>query len=295
MKKPTPKKSPFWQKSPLIEEKDIFSDLIGKRGSSLFLGKYSMNQVLAVLKKRNFLNDALKRKLWPLVYKLDSSEFPIQRFQIYYEEKKPKNLIVDLKIREGLFQPKKELAGGASPPEYKFLIFDWLTLQNPLQSFSSNRPALPGQKHPGLGVGKKVIDIFIYLARITKKDGILVYPAYFHNALLFSRYFYFLNPEKEAEVMAIKKSFPDIPFKQLAWIVYLECLRGRDNEIYEWKAEEQVYSLNKSLKGYFDSRGYKRRVKESLKKLSFSIDWGCYERKFKSQKSEVKTDKDSKQ
>jgi len=281
MKKPIPKKSIILQTSPLFEEEDIFEDLVEKKGSSLFLGKYSLNAVLAVLRKRGFLNDARKRKLWPLAFKLDSSEFPLQRFQVFYKEKKPDNLIVDLKIKEGTFQPKRNLAMSAILKECKFLILDWLTLQNPLQNFTPERPPLPGQKHPGLSLGKKVIDIFIYLGRLTRNDGLLAYPAYFHNALLFSRYFNFLNSDKEAEVIAIKKSFPKVTFKQLAWVVHFGCLRSKDDKIYEWEAEEQVYPINKTLKGYLDSKDYKKRVKEKQKDFHFWIDWECFERKSK--------------
>ena len=190
-------------------------------------------------------------------------------------------MIVDLKIKEGFFRPKKKVGGSHFPAEFNFLILDWLTLQNPLQSFSPKKPALPGQNHPGLGLGKKVLDLFIYLARITKKDGIIAFPAYFHNALLFSRYFSFLNPDKEAEVRAIEKSFPDVSFRQLAWIVYLGCMKDRENKVYEWKAEEQVFPLNRTFKSYFGSRIYKKRMKESLRKFNFSIDWNCYSKKRK--------------
>ena len=125
------------------------------------------------------------------------------------------------------------------------------------------------------------MDIFIYLARLMKKDGILAFPAYFHNALLFSRQFWFMNPEKEAEVMSIKKAFPDVSFKQLAWIVYLECLRDREGRVFEWKAEDQVHPISKVMKNYFDSKAYKVKVKESKKNYSFQIDWECYKRKYK--------------
>lgn len=279
MKKPISKENSVLQATPLFEEEDIFADLAEKKGSSLFLAKYSLNEVLAVLRKRSFLKDARKRKLWPLAFDLDSSEFPLQRFQIFYKEKSPENLIVDLKIKEGIFQPKKELAISAFLKKCKFLILDWLTLQNPLLNFTPERPALPGQKYPGLSLGKKVVDVFIYLARLNKNDGILAFPAYFHNALLFLRYFNFLNPDKEAEVIAIKNSFPEVTFKQLAWIVHLGCLRSKDNKIYEWQAEEQVYPMNKTLRDYFDSKDYRKRVKEAEKDNHFSIDWHCFKRK----------------
>jgi len=271
------------RQSYFLETKDILSDLIGHKGTSLFLGKYSLNEVLAVLRKRSFVKDAQKRNLWPLDYKMDSSEFPTQKFQIFYKECKPENLIVDLKIREGTFIPKKKVPECLLFSKYKFLILEWLTLQNPLLSFSKDTMPLPGQKHPGLNLSRKVMDVFTYLARLCKADGILAFPAYFHNAILFSRYFHFLDPGKEAEVMAIRKAAVSIPFKQLAWIVYLNCLRREDEMLYEWIAEEQVRPLNSDLKKYFNSKEYKDEVKRLQENLHFSIDWETYNKKISQQ------------
>jgi len=279
MKKPNPKESTLLQEVPLIEERDIFSTLTEKTGTSLFLGRYSMTEVLAVLEKKNFIKGAQKRKLWPLDFDLDSSEFPLQRFQIFFKKKEPQNLIVDLKIKERIFRSANKFDSEFFLPEYKFLCLEWLTLQNPLKSFSRERSPLPGQKHPGLNLGKKVLDMFVYLARITRNDGLLGFPAYFHNALLFSRYLHFIDPQKKGEIQAIRKTFPDVPFKELAWIVHLNCLRRGNGEIYEWEAEEQIYPLNKGLRNYFDSKKYKERVKEAQKRLNFSIDWKCYKNK----------------
>lgn len=286
MKKTDSEGSNNLREAPLVDEKEIFSDLSLRKGTSLLLGRYSLSEVIVVLSKKNFFREARKRELWPLDYNLDSSEFPLQRFQIFYREKKPENLIVDLKIKEGTFRPKNTEILGSS--EFDFLIFEWLTLQNPLLSFSEKKPALPGQEHPGLGLGKKVLDIFVYLARLTKKDGLLAFPAYFHNALLFSRYFHFLNPEKQGEILALRKSFPQVSFKQLAWIVYLNCLRWKNNKIYEWKAEEQINPLNKTLKAYFDSKYYKKKVKQIKEKLQFTIDWECLRKKASSIDEEAK-------
>jgi len=279
MRKQETKEKNLIGKKSVISDKDILSGLMNDKGTSLFLGKYALNEVLVVMRKRNFLAEAQKRHLWPLDFTLDSSEFPLQKLRIYYGSQKPENLIVDLKIREGRFQIKNKLGLGFLRPEYDFLILEWLTLQNPLLNFDQKRTPLPGQEHPGLSLGKKVLDIFVYLARLTRKDGLLASPAYFHNALLFSRCFHFINPAKEAEVQAIRKSFPHVSFKELAWVVHLNCLRWQGNKVYEWEAEEEVYALDKSLKKYFDSSQYKDKMKESEKNHHFTIDWECYKKK----------------
>ncbi len=280
MKKPgVAEIEPILSEAPLVGEDDILSDLIKEKATSLFLGRYSLTEVIAVLGKRGFLKEAKKRSLWPLAFDLDSSEYPTQRLRIFLDEKHPEKLIVDLKIREGRLTPKDN--SRIDPVFYncEFLFLEWLTMQNPLQSFSKKRPPLPGQSHPGLGLGKRVVDIFIYLARLTRKDGLLAFPAYFHNALLFSRYFYFVNPEKAAEVLAIEKALPDIPFKHLAWIAHLNCLRTGAGETYEWKAQEMVYPINKALKAFFESKGYRTRLRQGIIGRTFSVDWDYYERK----------------
>jgi len=279
MKKTKSKESPSGHDSSSLTGIELFSDSSKIRGTSLFLGRYTMNEVSAVLSKRNFFKEAKKRKLWPLDFYLDSSEFPVQGFQIFYQRKNPENMIVDLKIRERVFRPGKEIESQYSLPEYKFLFLEWLTLQNPLLKFSSERSPLPGQKYPGLNLGNKVLDIFLHLARLTKKDGLLAFPAYFHNALLFSRTFHFVDPKKQGEILAIRKSHSQIPLKQMAWIVYLNCLKDKEGRIYEWKAEEMVSPINKELKKYFVSRAYKEIVKKTQERFKFDIDWICYEKR----------------
>jgi hypothetical protein len=279
MKKPSPSETISPSAPPLVAEQDILSGLVEKKATSLFLGRFSLTEVQAVLGKRNLYREAKNRDLLPLAFDIDSSEYPVQRLRIFNEEIHPERLIVDLKIREGRLSPKPYLH---LPPEFfdhEYLLLEWLTLQNPRLGFSARRPPLPGQQHPGLGLRKKVVDVFVYLARLLRKDGLLAFPAYFHNAVLFSRFFYFLNPEKLAEVLAIEKAFPKIPFKHLAWIVYLNCLQQQDGRAYEWRAEEQVYPIRRELKDYFESRKYKRQVKQSMKGRRFTIDWEGYEQK----------------
>lgn len=281
----------------LIEEEDIFADLMQKRGTELFLGKYTMAAIQAVLEKKNFIKDAKKKNLWPIVFALDSSEFPpLQRLQIFHKEKKQENVIVDLKIRDTIFRPKNELAEATSHSAFKLLFLEWLTLQNPLLEFTPERPALPGQNYPGLKLGKKILDIFAYVAWINNSDGIMAFPCYFHNALLFMRAFRFLRPEKRGEVLAIRKAFSrDIPFHRLAWVVHLNCLRDGEGRIYEWKAEEQIYPINKNLKHFFISKDYKEKVKQAVQSHKFNIDWALFDQKMKNHKEQEKSDKSFKE
>lgn len=279
MKKAGGGAGPFWDDAPIVDENDIFTELHVKRGSSLFLGRYSLNEVLAVLNKKGFLKEARKRFLWPLAYELDSSDYPAQRLQIYLREPGPDNLIVDIKVKEAEFAAKATVAGLPALPPQKALAFEWLTIQNPLVKPGEPFAPMPGQIRPGLSLRSKIMDLFVYLGRLTRKDCLLAFPAYFHNGVLFSRYFHFWDPRKEAEVLAIRREFRHMPFRQLAWVVHLNCLRRADGSVYEWQAAEQLFPFTRPLKEYFDSRRYKEVVKTDLKSLSFTVDKAEFERK----------------
>jgi|SRR5665647_603172 len=279
MKKAGGATDPFWKEAPLVDESEIFSELHVKRGSSLFLGRYSANEVMAVLNKKGFLKEARQRFLWPLAYELDSSDYPLQRLQIFLREPDPENVIVDVKVKECEFVPKTTVEGLPVLPPQKALAFEWLTLQNPLAKRGEPFSPLPGQTRPGLSMRSKIMDLFAYLGRLTRKDCLLAFPAYFHNGVLFSRYFHFWNPRKEAEVLAIRREFNHMPFRQLAWVVHLNCLRRADGSVYEWQAEEQMYPFTRQLKDYYDSRRYREIVKTGLKTLKFTVDRDEFERK----------------
>ncbi len=272
MRKPKTPRLTDWKATPLIDEGEIFGELAEKKGSSLFLGRYSMNEVIAVLGRKGLLREARKRYLWPLKFSLNSSEYPLQRFQIFFGEEKPENLIVDLKIRETSFTSEDPLPGLPVLPPQKCLVFEWLTLQNPLLEFSVAHSPLPGQTRPGLRMSRAILDLFVYMGRVTRKDCLIAFPAYFHNALLFSRYFRFWNPYKEGEVLAIRRRFRRMSLNQLAWIVHLNCLRKPDGTVYEWISEEQIHPLTDDIKAYFDAKAYRDIVKGCLRNLDFSVD-----------------------
>jgi len=275
----------------LIEEEEIFSDLAEKKGSSLFLGKYTETVVLEILDRNGFFKRVQKKGLWPLDYELDSSAFPpLQRLLVFYKTKKPENVIMDFRIKEGVFRFKDELVAIVSNANFSFLFLDWLTVQNPLRRFSRERPPLPGQIHPGLNLGRRTVNIFADLGKLNLNNGLMAYPAFFHIALVFFPRCRFINPKKTGEVLAIWKSFGKVGFSKLAWIVHLGCLKKDDGTVYKWESEEMVYPMCRELKKYFYSRSYKKKVKEAMKKKAYKIDWEEFGQKFEAEMLSLEKD-----
>ena len=273
------KGNPFLERGPRLKEEEIFSGLGPSRGSLLFLGRYTLKEVMAVLARKGFFREAKKRNLWPLKYRLDSSDYPVQRLLIYWEKEDPARVIVDLKLRESQTKFRDPEKHGFKLPAQHCLLFEWLTLQNPRVNFSGHYGPLPGQNKPGLSLSKNILEVFLYLSKLIDLDALVAFPAYFHNALLFSRYLYFVNPIKEGEIKAIRRQFSHVSFRPLAWAVYLGCLETEDGQVYEWQAEEQVFPLSESLKDYINSRVYKEIARHVEKTTRFKLDLDLFREK----------------
>ena len=77
---------------------------------------------------------------------------------------------------------------------YETIAIEWMSLQNPYGEFTKDRPQLPGQQKPGLGVASKAVELLIIMAWRLNLSGLLNTPDHYHNAYLYSRIFYYLNP-----------------------------------------------------------------------------------------------------
>ena len=87
MKKPRPKKSAFWREGPLFEEGEIFSTIEGKRGTSLFLGRYTLNEVIAVLDKKAFSKKLKKENCGRWILILIRQNFLSRGFKFFIKKR----------------------------------------------------------------------------------------------------------------------------------------------------------------------------------------------------------------
>jgi len=91
-------------------------------------------------------------------------------------------------------------------------------------SFSEKRPPLPGQQHPASACARRS-----WTSSFTSPHPAQGRPArlsrLFPQCHPFFPLFQLSQPRQAGRDPGIEKTFPKIPFKHLAWIVYLNCLR----------------------------------------------------------------------
>lgn len=98
-------------------------------------------------------------------------------------------------------------------------------LQNPLRPFRPDRPQLPNQRYPGLGVGGPFMKMVASAAKSQHRDLVLNYPEAFHNAYIYNvkAGMRFLSPHAEAFFQLILQDLAaeiKSDFCGVAWAMY---------------------------------------------------------------------------
>jgi hypothetical protein len=132
---------------------------------------------------------------------------------------------------------------------FTLLTIEWLLLQDPRARFSSLRPPLPEQQHPGLGVLADVVAWLVTLCRDAELDGLAFRSSHFHVATLARRHLRFLRPGDEARFRAIAKATRGLSLSEAARAVAEGRVRDEEaGEPVRWVDVPMVVPTSPDLK-----------------------------------------------
>ena len=184
--------------------------------------------------------------------------------------------LLELVVRRGTLEPTGELRSRVKNQYIHLLQIEWLLLQNPSQVFGDRRPPLPGQEHPGLGIGKQVLEILRNTARRLKLDGLVTVPSYFHNSFFYSEEFYYFDPSVQGLFLAACRDvLPQTKSNvgAASWAFLWNLVREHDNtEAFPWFHAAQICPVSDLLVEYFDDADFDREVATGLSKVEFVVD-----------------------
>ncbi|RUS20261.1 hypothetical protein BC937DRAFT_95588 [Endogone sp. FLAS-F59071] len=163
--------------------------------------------------------------------------------------------------------------------KYTITIIEWLCMQDPKRSFTEDRPQLPGQEHPGLKIGRKVVNLLLDLAKKHGRDGMGNVPEHFHNAYLYQRKGYrFINPAFQgffdSIIAELQFDLDTYGLAVVSWAFKNGHLRDNQDRMIIWHPEDQIYPISSRLRAYFTSRAY-RRLYDRYRHQHYGahIDW----------------------
>lgn len=148
-----------------------------------------------------------------------------------------------------------------SLPGFEVLRVEWLLLQNPRAAFNRERPALPGQRHPGLGLLAEVASVLVLMCERLKLDGILFVPSHYHLAAQSRRHLRFVDPEDEARFRALRRAVGDLGLGEATRAVDEgRLVDAATGERFEMPSMPMVLPVSDRLRERVSGESYRRRA-----------------------------------
>ncbi len=270
----------------LISSEDIFGELTEKKRPHLFLNFYSELGIKKALDTYGVFEMLEKKGFHDFIVKIDTDDPYRHILKVYFEKEQKDHLLGEMYARMKVFIAKPTFSADIANEKFNLIFIEWISLQNSSACFTKHRPPLPGQSYPGLRIGRKVLDILINMAIRLKSDGLLNTPEHYHNAVFYSKCFFYFNPETQGQLLAMQRDFKQYRLDQAAWAVELNCIVEKNTQDYwEWGADEQVLPVSYRMEKYFDSDEYKRRVSEAKNKYHFTIEREKYNERIRQQEA----------
>jgi len=186
-----------------LTEEDLVGILPGIPHQTRYVGYFSKVGVELLLERFGILQQLRSRGFRSPVVTLEL-DHPLGQTLRIFSDPIERALLVELRVQRST----------RAVPGMEVLVVEWLLLQNPRQRFTSERQALPGQQHPGLGMLKELFGWLVVICETLELDGLFFHPSKFHLATLSRRFARFLHPEHEAEYRALVAACAGRPLQE---------------------------------------------------------------------------------
>lgn len=243
-------------------------------GSELWLGFYSDEGLRFALERYGLLDDLRRRGFEAFSVKTLVNDPEQQLLRLRSERPACVEPLIELVARRAIFEPPEEAWGSGA---VEVLQVEWLQLQNPLSLFTQERGPLPGQRLPGLGVGRKVYGLLRNICKRLGLAGIVTTPAFLHNAILYGQDLVFVDPGAQGRFLAQCRDVLPAVGHNVGWASWamrwglVHSTRG-DADGGRWQHAPMLGTVGPALRGYARTEHYKARRDAALEGLAVEVD-----------------------
>lgn len=239
-----------------LTAEDLLPGLAAMQRPRRLLGYYSLQGMELALERAGLL-DRIRSLGFPsptLEFDLGNLNNPSGDMVRLYGDAARTELLIEARVR----------IDRATVPDAALLRIEWLLMQNPRATFTAQRPRLPGQKHPGLGVLPDIMALLIVACDRLQLDGLLFVPAHYNTASQGRKYLRFLEPVDEAFLRGLEKALHGLPLSEATHSVeQRRVVDGHTGRAVAWRSMPMVYPVTDRLRDRVTGEEYERRVAEA--------------------------------
>jgi acetoin utilization deacetylase AcuC-like enzyme len=229
---------------------DVAAALGGPRRPRRFLGFYSRQGLELAVERAGFLDRLRNLGFDRPTLELDLDNPAGDTVRVFGDPQK-RELLIELRVR----------IDRRALPAIALLRIEWLLLQNPRAQFTAERPRLPGQEHPGLGVLYDLMGLLVLVCDRLQLDGLLFVPSRYHVAAQGRKTMRFLEPAAEGLYRALQKALQGLSLATAAEAVetgrVVDTATGKP---FAWNPVPIVFPVSDRLRALVQGEEYERQT-----------------------------------
>lgn len=179
--------------------------------------------------------------------------------------------LVDLRLAEltAFFTHPPRLRLGLEV--FSLLTVRGLVMQDPRGVFPADRPRLPGQDHPGLGLFSRLLGRLHQWAEDWGKDGLLAFPPHYHVAVMASRSLRFVSAARQGRFDALRRDLAGHPLADASRAAGASGVVDQAGAPFPWEPAEMVAPLAHDLRHYVESEDYEKALESAREGARFRL------------------------
>lgn len=238
-----------------IDFSDVLEGFDGAPRKHLLLDYYTASGVEYALERYGLMQKVRQRGFRALYLDIDTRHRDRQLIRLHGRKgDSSPHLLMELTLR----RRNEPAPPGVEPSEALALLgLEWLLLQDPTIPFSLERPRLPGQEHPGLGIAIEVQEILIRACHRISLEGIWHRPAHYHVARVGARQFPFVDPEAQGRFLALRELLDAQDLAEATRWIEEGRVTLADGTPVLWQPADVILPVSERLRRYFESEAYR--------------------------------------
>ena len=239
---------------------DIFPGL-ARASEPRLLGYYSRQGLELALERHGFLGRIRAKGFAQPTIDLSVDDPARQVIKIFGDPER-RELLIELVVH----RDRRQIPG------YELLSIDWLLMQNPRERFSDDRPRLPGQKHPGLGLFDEQVALLIIACERVGLAGLVVTPSQLHLALQWQKRLRFVDPRAGARLRALREATAHLGMAEATRALAEGIvLYARTGAPCSYEPAPMVLPLSEELRAELAPDVYLRAMDEAADEFRFTV------------------------
>jgi len=254
---PTPAPAGEWS----LTEEDVLGAAPGLPRETRVLGHYS-RQGLELLFERLGVFERLRALGFtsPVVDVAVST--PVGHTVRVFGERLRRHLLIELRLGRSR----------SAVPGCEVAFVEWLLLQNPRARFQPDRPPLPGQQYPGLGMLGLMAGALVLACEQAGLDGVAHVLSHFHLAVVGRWHMRFLDPAVQARFDALRETLDGLSLATAERALADGRVREEGTgAVVRWEPALAVVPVSERLRAKVTGADYDAAVAEARGRITYVL------------------------